>query len=46
MVSHSPLGQHAVVLGGGIAGLLTARVLKQRSHRTYDGKDDEGNKTE
>jgi len=29
MVSHSQLGKHAVVLGGGIAGLLTARVLTE-----------------
>jgi 2-polyprenyl-6-methoxyphenol hydroxylase-like FAD-dependent oxidoreductase len=29
MVSHSQLGKHAVVLGGGMAGLLTARILTE-----------------
>lgn len=33
MVSNSPLGKHAVVLGGGIAGLLTARVLTEHFER-------------
>jgi 2-polyprenyl-6-methoxyphenol hydroxylase-like FAD-dependent oxidoreductase len=29
MVSHSQLGKHAVVLGGGMAGLLTTRILTE-----------------
>jgi len=33
MGSHSQLGKHAIVLGGGIAGLLTARVLTEHFGR-------------